>query len=157
MILAAALTLAGCATVTTQVTVLDPSKPVAIASGTVEILLAEPARPHEKLALLESRGPIGEPEGSLLEDIREKARALGADAVIRTETTPVWHEPVTFVEPWPPLMAWRGRRFASPFFYDPLWGSHLYGRSTFGWPRASTWPGGFSYTVKAVAIRYLPQ
>lgn len=133
------LLLASCATVSTQVVELNPSQRYA-PSQNVEVLLQKPARPHVEIALIESRGWS---EAELLNDAREKARTLGADAIVKLETERVYHPPVAVYDPW----------------YDPFyWG--YYRRGPFpGFPEPWGAPyrvvgGGHSYVLKAMAIKY---
>src|SRR5690606_5531795 len=76
--------LAACTT-TTSVVMLDPAAKHP-PTASVEILLKPPERPYVEIAKLESRGVAGEPETSVLEDARERARRLGADAIIVQES-----------------------------------------------------------------------
>lgn len=150
-LLAAAL--GGCASVATQVTLLDPAQKFTPTQNVV-ILLELPSRPHIKLALIEAQGTTGGGEAELLEDARKKAQALGADAIVRMEVTAVYHEPVKVYDPWygDPFY-WRHRYPYRPFFYYPYpYGPHPYGPYPYGDYR---WIGGGSVqTLKAVAIRY---
>src|SRR5688500_2644683 len=88
-----ALAMSGCASVATQVTVLDPTQKFAPTQN-VAILTEFPARPHVKVALIEAQGTPGGSEGELLEDARKKAQALGADAIVRMEVSSVYQEPM---------------------------------------------------------------
>lgn len=138
---AGALVSFGCATVSTQLVLLDPSfKPAP--SQRVEILLDKPRRPHVEIALIESRGLPGGGEAELLEDAREKARQIGADAIVRLEVEKTVQPPVVvydpvlspFLYPYPP--------YRYPYAYPPFYGEYrLIG-------------GGTVYTLKTVAIKY---
>jgi len=137
--------LAACTT-TTSVVMLDPAAKHP-PTASVEILLKPPERPYVEIAKLESRGVAGEPETSVLEDARERARRLGADAIIVQESVDVYQPPVVVYDPWPPY---------SPWYYDrwygyPYW--HYPSPFMFG-PRAHTLPGGHAYTVRSIAIKY---
>ena len=140
-----ALLVSGCAS-TTSVVLLDPAKQYP-ASAAVQILLKAPQRAYIEIAKLESRGLIGEPEPDLLEDARKRAAAIGADAIIVIETSSVDQPPVIVLDPWPPYLPWyqdrwRGYRywnFPPPYAYSlgPM-----------------TLPGGKTYTVRSIAIKY---
>lgn len=47
-----------------------------------QILSKSPDQPYKEIAILESRGPVGTPLTDLLESMRQKGMAIGADAVI---------------------------------------------------------------------------
>lgn len=140
-----ALALAACTTVSTQVVKLDPAREHAPTTQ-VEVLLAKPARAHVEIALLES---LGGSEAEILNDAREKARALGADAIIRIETERRHHPAVAVYDPW-----------LDPFFHGN------FRRRPFP-PVPHPWAPGpwvpyrivgerYSYVLKSVAIRYEP-
>jgi hypothetical protein len=144
LFLTLALALAGCGT-TTSVVRLDPKAQYA-PSESVQILLKAPEKPYVEIAKLESRGVIGETEPSVLEDARERARVLGADALIVLDVDRNYQPPVVTYDPWPPFLPWyydrwHGRYwpYPSPFLYG--WDTH-------------TFPGGTVYTVRSLAIRY---
>ena len=61
-----------CATVTTEVVPLRPGLTLP-PTRDVEILLEKPQRPYRALALLESRGWIGDSEAQLWQDARQKS------------------------------------------------------------------------------------
>jgi hypothetical protein len=134
------LLIAGCATVSTEVVQYNPKTPYP-PTQSVEVLLQKPARPYVDVGLIEARGGS---EAELLNTAREKARALGADAIVKLETERVYHEPVPIYDPWYDPFYWgwgfRHRRFA-PFPPHP-WAPYRY----IG--------GGFSYVLKVAAIRY---
>ena len=137
------LLLAGCAGVSTQVVELNPAQRFPPTQN-VEVLLEKPKRPYIEVGLLESRGNFGGSEATLLNDAREKARALGADAILKLETERVYHPPITVYDPWYDPLYWthyRYRRF--PSFPDP-WGAYR------------VVGGGYEYIVKALAIKYQP-
>ena len=136
----AALVVAGCAAVSTRVVPLDPALKFA-PSQHVEILLDKPRRPYTQIALLESRGMVGGGESELLEDAREKARALGADAIIRLEVEKTVQPPVAIYDPVDSPFNPRYALYRYPYFW-PHYGEH----------RAIG--GGTVYTLKALAIKY---
>jgi hypothetical protein len=142
-----ALLLAACAT-TTSVVMLDPSKQYPPTSS-VQILLKAPDRPYVEIAKLESQGIPGEPETAVLEDARERAAKIGADAIIVQESSSVYQPPVVMYDPWPVYMPWyydRWYGYGYPFWYYP---------SPFGFqPYAHTLPGGNAYTVRSIAIKF---
>jgi len=130
--------LASCSTVTTKVVELDPGRKYPPTEN-VEVLLQKPARPHVEIALIESSGTS---EADMLNEAREKARALGADAVVKLETERMYHPPMAVYDPWYDPFYWGYYR---PRFYPPLyhpWGGyHVVG-------------GYYTYNMKAVAIKY---
>jgi DamX protein len=89
LVLAAALLLplAGCTT-TGNVILKDTVKTYPVTES-VEILRATPTRSYERLATVEAIGATSKAVGSdhldLLRDIGEKAKSIGADAVVITE------------------------------------------------------------------------
>lgn len=135
---------AGCATISTQVVPLSPERHFA-PTQSVEILLEKPQRPYAEIALLESRGMVGDTEAQLWEDAREKAGALGADALIRLEVERTIRPPVVVYDP-----------FYDPF-YSPFY-SPFYPRPHFFYPYPffdyRVIPGGVEYTLKTLAIKY---
>jgi hypothetical protein len=133
--------LSGCSGVSTQMVELNPAQRFPPTQN-VEVLLEKPQRPYIELGLLESRGDFGATEATLLNDAREKARSLGADAILKLEIERLYHPPVTVYDPWYDPLYWsyyRYRRF-SPF-PDP-WGPYR------------VVGGGYEYTLKALAIKY---
>lgn len=74
--------ISGCAQ--TSAVMLDSRKSYAPTSA-VEILIEKPQRNHVVIAMLEATGPVGTPLTQLIESMRLKAQAVGADAVIPTE------------------------------------------------------------------------
>ena len=145
LLITAALVLGGCAA-TTQVVPLNPAQ-VYPPTRYVEVLLQKPARPHVEIALLESRGGS---EADLFNDAREKAAAIGADAIVKLETEREYYPPVAMYDPW-----------ADPFY----WGPYPYRYRHYGYGPFSPFfpvmgpyyvvPGGYSYILKTTAIRYL--
>ena len=136
--------LSGCAAVSTRVVPLDPSLTLA-PTERVEILLEKPRRPYTQLALLESRGIAGGSESELLEDAREKARTLGADAIVRLELEKTVLPPVVVYDPpfAPFYYGYPFRRF--PHFHPPYFGEYR------------VLGGGTVYTLKTLAIKYEAQ
>jgi hypothetical protein len=143
IVLAALLT--GCAA-TTSVVLLDPAKSFP-PSTEVQILLKPPERPYVEIAKLESRGLIGEPEPSVLEDARAKAAQIGADAIIVVETSSVHQPAVILHEPWPPYLPWYRDRWRG------IWYPHGLTPYPF-WLEPMTLPGGNVYTVRSIAVKY---
>ena len=135
--------MSACATVTTQVVPLNPARTFAPTEN-VEVLLEKPNRPYDEIALLESRGELGVTESDLLNDAREKARALGADAIVRLDTERVYYPPVAVYDPWYDPFYWRPYRYrhVAPFAHP--WGAY------------TVVGGGYSYVLKALAIKYQP-
>jgi hypothetical protein len=136
--------LSGCAAVSTQVVPLDPSLTLA-PTERVEILLEKPRRPYTELALLESRGIAGGSESELLEDARDKARTLGADAIVRLELEKTVLPPVVVYDPpfAPFYYGYPFRRY--PHFHPPYFGEYR------------VLAGGTVYTLKTLAIKYETQ
>jgi hypothetical protein len=136
---AAMLALAACSTVSTRVVELNPAQKYPPTSH-VDVFLQKPDRAHVEIALIESRG---QSEAEMLDDAREKARQLGADAIVRTDTHAEYHPPVAVYDPWYDPWMWGPRYYRpSPFFYPHPWGSYRV-------------VGGYStYVMKAVAIKY---
>lgn len=109
-------------------------------------LLAEaPARPYEEIARIEARGAPGTNPHDAYAELREKAGALGADAVIR--------------------VAQRRRHDATPAPYEPQDRPRL--GNAYPGPLGALEPGAFPaegadlrirgsyYVVEGIAIRYL--
>lgn len=134
-----ALLVAGCATVSTEIVQYKPA--VQYPPGeSVEVLLQKPERPHLEIALVEARGGS---EAELLNTAREKARLLGAHAIVKLETERVYHEPTPVYDPWYEPFYWGAYRWRPyPPFAHP-WGPYRYVG------------GGVSYVLKASAVRYL--
>ncbi|HET7596662.1 MAG TPA: hypothetical protein VFK15_07000 [Burkholderiales bacterium] len=134
------LLLAACATVSTEVVSLAPELKLP-PSQNVEILFEKPARPYREIALLETRGLIGDTEVQLWQDARAKAQALGADALIRLELDKTVQAPMVVYDPLfygPYYPSW----YPHPFFYP------------YAYPEYRVIPGGPVYTLKSVAIKY---
>lgn len=142
---AALLALGGCAGVRTHVALLEPGIAYA-ATDSVQVLLRPPERKYREIAKLESQGAVGEPETALIEDLREKARRIGAHAVILEDTTVDRRPPVVLWDPWPPPPMWYPYRwYGRGFWHDPY---------LFPYDQPRILPGGNAYTVRAIAIRY---
>ena len=145
-----ATALAGCASVTTRVTVLDLAQQYAPTQN-VAVLLDFPSQPHSRIALLEAQGMVGGGEAELFEDARKKAQALGADAIVRLEVISVYQPPVRVYDP----------RFGNPFYsryrypYRPF-GYYPFAYGPFPYSEYRWVAGGDVKTLKAVAIRYTP-
>ena len=140
-IIAAVITLlvSGCATVSTQVVRFESAVQLAPTQD-VEILFEKPQRPYREIALLESRGMVGDGEAALWQDAREKAQALGADALIRLEVDKTVQLPVILYDP-----------FFSPF-YSPYYPHRYFYPPYFSEYRVV--PGGAIYTLKTLAIKF---
>lgn len=137
-----AAALAGCASVTTRVVATDPAVRYA-PTAHVDVLLEPPQRPYLHIAALEAEGVFGVGELEILEDMRERARQLGADAIVRTESRQ-WYQPPTAV-------------------YDPMYDAFFYPRRHYPFhPYRAPYGGyrwvggGHYYTAKAIAIKYQP-
>jgi len=66
----------------------------------VRILETPPSQPYRVIAQLETTGPAGESIPSLLENMRNEARQLGADAIIPVELTSKDIQPGLIYNPW---------------------------------------------------------
>lgn len=139
ILVCAALIIGGCATVSTRVVPLAPELKLA-PSQSVDILFEKPKRPYREIALLESRGMVGDTEGQLWQDARAKAQALGADALIRLEVDKTIVPPMVVYDP-----------FLSPFYPSFYPHAHFY---PYPFPEYRWIPGGVEYTLKSVAIKY---
>jgi hypothetical protein len=137
--LSLALLLTACATVSTKVVELDPGQKYP-PTQRVEILLQKPTRPHIEIGLLESTGTS---EADMLNDAREKARQLGADAIVKLDTERFYVPPTPVYD---------------PSYYDPFyWGYHrpyFYPSPYYPWGAYSVVGGYYSYRMQSVAIRY---
>ena len=151
-VLLIAAVVAGCASVATQVTLLDPALKYA-PTQSVTILFDYPPQPHVKIALIEAEGMAGGSEAELLEQARKKAQALGADAIVRLEVSSIYQPPMPVYDPWFDYPFYPRYRFAyRPFLIYP------YAYTPFPFPRDDyRWvAGGNVQTLKAVAIKYEP-
>jgi hypothetical protein len=141
-------TLAGCASVSTEVTVFDPAQKFPTAEH-VAILFEFPPQPYVKVALIEAQGSIGGTESELLEDARKRARALGADAIVRLAVTATYYPPVPVYDPtYANLFYPRYRYYPFRSSYPPYWYSP-FPNDGYRWIG-----GGDVQTLKAIAIRF---
>lgn len=117
-----------------------PEQPVAV-------LEEEPGRPHEVIAQVTARGIPGASIALVHDKLRDKARSLGADAVIAVETRQHFDAtPAPYDPPQRPLL---GNAYPGPLHsFDP----------------GSFPPEGFNvrsrgpyYVAEGLAIRYLPE
>jgi hypothetical protein len=139
---------AGCASVSTEITVLDPAQKFAPTEH-VGILFEYPPQPFVKIALIEAQGSVGGSESELFDDARKRARALGADAVVQLEITAVYVPPVPVYDPTYANMFYpRYRYYPYRSFYPPYW------YSSFPYDGYRWTLGGEVKTLKAMAIRY---
>lgn len=134
---------AGCATVTTHVVRLNPAVQYPPTSS-VEVLFERPSRPYVQIAMLEAEGEFGTSEVELLEDMRKRAQALGADAIVRTESERWYAPPVAVYDPWYDPFFYPRRYYGAFQPYGPPYGDY------------SLVGGGYYYTAKAIAIKYQP-
>lgn len=77
---------------TTDAVRINESKQYA-PSEAVEILSEPPEQPYEVISMLESRGSVGQSLPALLKSMRERAREMGADAIIPTQERSEHREP----------------------------------------------------------------
>lgn len=143
----AAAALAGCASVTTEITVLDPAHKFA-PTEYVMLLLDYPPKPYVKIALIEAQGIIGGTEAALLEEARKRGAALGADAIVRREVTAFYQPPVLVYDPAYANMFYPRYRYPYRSFYYP------YAYAPFPYDGYRWVGGGEVQTLKAVAIRF---
>ena len=141
MALGVTLLLAACVTVSTHVVQLDPARTYPPTQN-VEVLLEKPQRPFVEIALLESRGAVGTTEAELLNDARDKAKSVGADAIVRVEAQSVYHPPVAVYDPWYDPFYWHGHRYRMLPPFPHAWGAYR------------VVEGGYSVNLKALAIKY---
>ena len=140
--------LAGCASVATQVTLLDPAQKFAPTKNVV-ILLDYPAQPHVKVALIDAQGTLGGSEAALLEEARKQAQSLGADAVVRLEVNSVYQPPVRVYDPVYGNLFYSRYRYPYRSYYYPPYAFSPYPYDNYRWVG-----GGTVQTLKAVAIKY---
>jgi hypothetical protein len=140
------LLLAGCAT-TTSVVLLDPATAYPPTTS-VAILLKPPTQPYVEIAKLQSKGLPDEPETAVLEDARERAKQIGAHAIIVQETTSHYQPPVIIDYLWPPQLPWyHDRWFGYRYWFHPPPFAY--------YPADHVLPGGQVYGVRSIAIRFL--
>ena len=145
---AAVLLLSACAA-NTRIVELNPAQKYAPTTS-VEVLLQKPKRAFVEIALIESSGAS---EADLLNDAREKAKALGADAIVRQEIDRIYHEPIAMYDPWMDPFYWGYRRWRPYPYYGSPWAHPYYGSP---WGPYRVVGGGYSYVLKALAIKYAP-
>lgn len=144
----AAATLAGCASVATEVTLFDPAQKFGPTEHAV-ILLEYPKQPHVKIALIEAQGSLGGSEAAVLEEARKRAQALGADAVVRLEVQEIYQPPVRVYDPAYPSMFSSRYRYPYRSFYGPPYAFAPYPYDSYRWIG-----GGNVQSLKAVAIKF---
>ena len=66
----------------------------------VEILDQKPEKPHVVIATLETKGGMGVSLPEILEDMRTKAKEIGADAIIPTRDVSEYKTPGIIYNPW---------------------------------------------------------
>ena len=137
LIVLVTLLLSACATVSTKVVELQPAQKYA-PTQSVEVLMQKPERPHVEIAFLESSGTS---EADMLNDARDKARELGADAIVKLDTERVFHPPTAIYDPWYDPFYWGYHRPWFQPYYHP-------------WGQYRVVGGYYSYVLKAVAVRY---
>jgi len=148
LIMLAAATLAGCASVATEVTLFDSAQKLTPTEHVV-ILFDYPPQPHVKIALIEAQGSLGGNEAAVLEEARNRARALGADALVRLEVNTVYHPPVRVYDPAYSSMNYSRYRYPYRSFYGPPYAFSPNPYDSYRWVG-----GGNVQTLKAVAIKY---
>ncbi len=82
LLFALLLAIDGCAT--TRVVMFYESDKYP-ATTSVDILSVAPDKPCKAIAILETTGPVNTPLTDLLESMRQKAKDIGADAIIPTQ------------------------------------------------------------------------
>lgn len=97
LLLVVAFVLCGCAT--TSAVMLDSGASYPPTKN-VQILTQAPARPFKQIAMLEATGPVNTPLPDLLESMKQKAAAIGADAVIPTEDASTQQQQALMYNPW---------------------------------------------------------
>ena len=138
---------AGCASVSSRVTVLDPAQSFA-PTRDVAILFEYPEGPFTRLALIESEGVVGGTESELLEDARKSAAQLGADAVVRLELRIVQYPPMTVYDPTYPNLFYAPHRYPYRYYYPP------YPYPLLPYDGYRLVGGGDALALKSMAIRY---
>ena len=130
--LALCAVIGGCASVATQITLLDPAQKFP-PSGHVSIVFEYPPQPYIKLALIEAQGMAGGSEAALLEEARKRAAALGADAVVRLEVTSFYQPPVLVYDPTYSNMFYPHHRYAYRYFYPQPSPGPFFPRDDYRW------------------------
>ena len=92
-----ALVLSGCATTSAVMLESGVSYPP---TQNVQILPQVSTRPFKQIAMLEARGPVNTPITDLLESMKQKAAAIGADAVIPTQDGSTRQQQGLMYNPW---------------------------------------------------------
>lgn len=92
-----ALVLSGCATTSAVMLESGITYPP---TQDVQILTQEPTRPFKQIAILEARGPVNTPITDLLKSMKQKAAAIGADAVIPTQDASTHQQQGLMYNPW---------------------------------------------------------
>lgn len=139
---------AGCASVSTKVTVLDPAQKFAPTRDVV-ILFDYPPEPYTRLALIESQGVVGGTEAELLDDARKRAATLGANAVVRLEVKSVYYPPMPVYDPTYANLFYSSYRYPYRYYYSAPYPYAMFPYDDYRWVG-----GGEAQTLKAVAIRY---
>ena len=91
------LIISGCATTSAVMLESGVSYPP---TKNVQILTQAPTRAFKQIAMLEARGPVNTPITDLLESMRQKGAAIGADAVIPTENASTQTQQGLMYNPW---------------------------------------------------------
>jgi len=97
VLLLTALILAGCANTSAVMLESGVKYPP---TQNVQILTQPPTRAFKQIAMLEARGPVNTPMTDLLESMKEKAAAIGADAVIPTQDASTRQQQALMYNPW---------------------------------------------------------
>lgn len=97
IVLASLLALSGCATTSAVMLESGVTYP---STQNVQIITEPPNRPFKQIAMLEARGPMNTPLTALLESMRQKAAAIGADAVIPTQDASTHQQQGLMYNPW---------------------------------------------------------
>jgi hypothetical protein len=92
------LLMAGCAA-TTDATLMKKGKTYPPTTE-VEILFEKPTRPYEIIAILDSKGLAGVSEVVVLNNMRDKAMQIGADALLPTGRSQIQHQQGIMYNPW---------------------------------------------------------
>ncbi len=98
-LLLAVLFLSSCATTTTSAVMFESGESYPPTKN-VQILIQEPIQPFKQIALLEARGMLNTPIPDLLESMRKKAAAIGADAVIPIQYESTQQQQGIMYNPW---------------------------------------------------------
>jgi hypothetical protein len=108
----------------------------------IELLRGAPARPYEEIGAIEARGRPGEQLGFVRQELRNKARALGADAVIRLDEHNGLH-------------ASRGREEQPDLIGNPYPGPvYRVDPGSVPAPQLEMQTGGRYYELRGIAVRY---